>query len=382
MFANTRTPGGSGNLLEFKAGRTLLEPGSAPDKRKAVADKSKGLVFIRQSNDQLMHFCWKNRDKNTTDLDLIIFPGDTEFVRIKECTESRVYMLKFKSSEDHKLFWLQEARTDKDDDYCKKVNELLNNPPASRARGGADRSGSANPLATLNSAIAAGADEIGALGNMDQQQIVQLLSLMGGGNDLIPQLVNANQGGSNFSETPKTRKERAEAPAASIATPTSTAGGAKFDTAMLNQIISSLPSTSEGGKHQVELSKVLTRANVEDFVKANAETLSPHLPTTDEPQEINQTIGSPQFQQAADFFGSALSSRQLGPALRHFDLEENVIKAADSGDLLLFSKELAKSQSDSKDLDAKINEEAKEDEEGTAEAASKKPKDEDNMDLD
>uniref|UniRef100_A0A0N5A8Z5 Pru domain-containing protein n=1 Tax=Syphacia muris TaxID=451379 RepID=A0A0N5A8Z5_9BILA len=63
MFANARTTQVSaGHLVEFKAGRSILQPGSTPEKRKVVAEKAKGLVFIKQSNDQLMHFCWKNRE--------------------------------------------------------------------------------------------------------------------------------------------------------------------------------------------------------------------------------------------------------------------------------------------------------------------------------
>jgi 26S proteasome regulatory subunit N13 len=103
---------------------------------------------------------------------------------------------------------------------------------------------------------------------------------------------------------------------------------------MLNQIISSLPSTSDGQpgrKRNIELSKVLTRANVDDVVKANSETLSPHLPPTGEPDELAKTVGSPQFQQAADFIGAALSSGQLGPALGHFNLDKKVTEAADKG---------------------------------------------------
>lgn len=102
---------------------------------------------------------------------------------------------------------------------------------------------------------------------------------------------------------------------------------------MLNQILSSLPSTSDNNsnKHAVQLSKVLTRANVGDTVKSNPEKLNPHLPETGEKNELSQTIGSPQFQQAADFFGAALSSGQLGSALSHFSLDKKVTQAADKG---------------------------------------------------
>uniref|UniRef100_A0A1I7XAE2 Pru domain-containing protein n=1 Tax=Heterorhabditis bacteriophora TaxID=37862 RepID=A0A1I7XAE2_HETBA len=64
MFSNSRSNQGvsSGHLAEFKAGRSFLHPGSTSSKKKVVAEKAKGLVFIKQSSDQLIHFCWKNRE--------------------------------------------------------------------------------------------------------------------------------------------------------------------------------------------------------------------------------------------------------------------------------------------------------------------------------
>lgn len=48
-------PSRSKNLVEFKAGRMNL-------KGKMVhPDKRKGLVYVYQSEDALMHFCWKDR---------------------------------------------------------------------------------------------------------------------------------------------------------------------------------------------------------------------------------------------------------------------------------------------------------------------------------
>ena len=284
-------------------------------------------------------------------------------------------MLRFKSSNDHQLFWMQEPAAEKDDEYCKKVcwqsssrklsavifqvNELLNNPPARSRAGGSDRSNAANaaaannPISALNTAIAGGED-MSALGNMDQNQLMQLFSLMNGSNaDIfgVPGM-NIAQNESVFfwacekelqtifcisfsagvasADASKARKESSAG-----ATGGSAEGGNKFDAALLNQIISQLPATSAGGgsskRQTVELCKILSRINVDAEAKAHADELAPHLPTTSKEKEINYTIGSPQFQQAVDFFGYALQSGQLGEALRHFKLAENVVKAADKG---------------------------------------------------
>lgn len=43
------------NLVEFRAGKMKLNG------KTVTADKRKGLVYIYQSDDSLMHFCWKDR---------------------------------------------------------------------------------------------------------------------------------------------------------------------------------------------------------------------------------------------------------------------------------------------------------------------------------
>lgn len=73
--------------------------------------------------------------------DLFVFPDDAEFKRIPQCTTGRAYVLKFKTSSRRLFFWLQEPKTDKDDDYCHKVNEALNNPDAAVAAALAEESG-------------------------------------------------------------------------------------------------------------------------------------------------------------------------------------------------------------------------------------------------
>ncbi|KAL3889213.1 hypothetical protein ACJMK2_001560 [Sinanodonta woodiana] len=119
------------NLVEFRAGKMYM-------KGKMVhPDKRKGQVYIYQSEDSLMHFCWKDRTNGNVEDDLIIFPDDVEFKHVTQCTTGRVFVLKFKSSTRKFFFWMQEPKTDKDDDHCKKVNDFLNNPPTpGSSRGG------------------------------------------------------------------------------------------------------------------------------------------------------------------------------------------------------------------------------------------------------
>lgn len=93
--------------------------------------------------------------------DLIVFPDDFEFKRVEQCKTGRVYVLKFKTSSRRMFFWMQEAKTDKDEEYCRRVNELMNNPP-SATRGGQD-----------------GGDLQYMLNNMSQQQLMQLFGGVG-----------------------------------------------------------------------------------------------------------------------------------------------------------------------------------------------------------
>jgi 26S proteasome regulatory subunit N13 len=387
MFANTRgnQSSSSGFLLEFKAGRSPIEAGSTPDKRKVVCLKTKGMVYIKQSNDQLLHFCWKNRETNTTDMDLIIFPGDTEFVKIKECPDGRVYMLKFRSSDEHKLFWMQDSKTDKDDEICKKVNELLNNPPTARAsaRGGSsERAGNAlSSFAALNNALGANADEVSALGNMDHSQLMQLFSLMngaGGSDSVLPLTLNSSRADGSTADTPTQAKLGGAG------------NGLKIDPAALSQIISGLPSTSKGQKRSVvDLSGVLSRGNVQEAVLQNADRLLPHVPEQDK-SELQSTVGTPQFQQAADFFGHAFQTGQLAPALQQFGIPEDAVNAAHRGDLVEFAKKLTEAEGgatkkDAKELNEQINAEAAAEETNESainEPKAKRGKTEDNMDLD
>lgn len=79
--------GGNRHLVEFRAGRmNLVNKMVHPDNRK-------GLVYVYQAEDGLIHFCWKDRTTGNVEDDLIVFPDDCEFKKIENVKTGRVYFL-------------------------------------------------------------------------------------------------------------------------------------------------------------------------------------------------------------------------------------------------------------------------------------------------
>ncbi|XP_030386493.1 proteasomal ubiquitin receptor ADRM1 homolog [Scaptodrosophila lebanonensis] len=132
MFGNRGLFSGSGrncnHLVEFRAGRMNLVG------KVVHADVRKGLLYMLQSGNGLMHLCWKDRGTDMVEEDLIVFPNDFECQRMHQCVTGRVYLLKFRESTRRLFFWMQEPRTDRDEEYFQRINFLLNNPPVLRQR--------------------------------------------------------------------------------------------------------------------------------------------------------------------------------------------------------------------------------------------------------
>lgn len=99
-----------------------------------------------------------------------------------------------------------------------------------------------------------------------------------------------------------------------------------------------------GAGQQVDLASVLT-PEIMAPILANAdvqERLLPYLPSGESlPQtaeEIQNTLTSPQFQQALGMFSAALASGQLGPLMCQFGLPAEAVEAANKGDVEAFAK--------------------------------------------
>uniref|UniRef100_A0A1A8P541 Adhesion regulating molecule 1 n=1 Tax=Nothobranchius pienaari TaxID=704102 RepID=A0A1A8P541_9TELE len=364
-------------LVEFRAGKMTMKGSTV------TPDKRKGQVYIQQTDDSLIHFCWKDRTTGNVDDDLIIFPDDCEFKRVSQCTTGRVYVLKFKAGSKRLFFWMQEPKNDKDEEFCRKVNEYLNNPPMPGALGSGGSGG--HDLSALGGE--GGLQSL--LGNMSHNQLMQLIGPTGlGGLGALagPGLANLLGSSSSSSSsvppvsssstspstavtptstTPASRLGSSQVPTTPI-TPLATSAASPTATTPTTPAASSLAAAAAAnptqpiqlrdlqsilatmnvpaGSQGVDLASVLT-PEVMAPILANPEVqqrLMPFLPSGESlPQssdELHNTLGSPQFQQAMSMFSSALASGQLGPLMNQFGLPAEAVEAANKGDVEAFAK--------------------------------------------
>uniref|UniRef100_A0A8C4ZTZ7 Proteasomal ubiquitin receptor ADRM1 n=1 Tax=Gadus morhua TaxID=8049 RepID=A0A8C4ZTZ7_GADMO len=371
-------------LVEFRAGKMTMKGSTV------TPDKRKGQVYIQQTDDSLIHFCWKDRTTGNVDDDLIIFPDDCEFKRVSQCTTGRVYVLKFKAGSKRLFFWIQEPKSDKDEEHCRKVNEYLNNPPMPGALGSGGSGG--HDLSALGGE--GGLQSL--LGNMSHNQLMQLIGPTGLGGlgapaadhalttplspPLSPSSLVTPASAAAAAAAAATRLGSAQAPstpvtpsATSAASPTDSspttpvgpalvAAGAASPTQPIQlsdlQSILATMNVPAGGQG-VDLASVLT-PEIMAPILANAEVqqrLTPYLPSGESlPQsseELSHTISSPQFQQAMSMFSSALASGQLGPLMNQFGLPAEAVDAANKGDVEAFAKAMETETKSTEDGDAK-----------------------------
>ncbi|CAL1680380.1 unnamed protein product [Lasius platythorax] len=339
LFGNNASRGASKNLVEFKAGKMTVKG------KMVYPDTRKGQLYVHQSDDSLMHFCWKDRTTGVVEDDLIIFPDDCEFKHVPQCKTGRVYLLRFKSSSKKFFFWLQDLKTDKDEEHCRKINDVLNNPPTP----GSQRSGGANAEGDLQN----------LLNNMSQQQLIQLfggVGQIGGLGSLLgtmnrPHSVQSTRASTTTSSTPATTniarpphsltpgpntdsKSSTRTPAPSTPATTAAAGSNnRIQLSDLQNFLSEIPTPSRT-EPAVQRGVATELTNAIPAAISTTESLESamnvHLPPGD---NLSTTLSSPQFSQALSMFWSALQSGQAGPVIRQFGLGSDAVNAAASGNI-------------------------------------------------
>lgn len=327
--------------------------------------KRQGLVYLRQSpDDSLMHFCWKDRQTGVVEDDLILFPDDCEFKHVKECTTGRVYVLKMKSSNKKMFFWMQEFKSDRDEEFCKKINEMLNNPP----RAGSDLGGSASER-----------DLQQLFGNMSQDQIANLLSSNGVNLASLLNATNRSPSSNSGASASSTASTTNSGPTSANATSGSTSSsqqrreyppsmndlrailsgslmeGSEDEVNELMAATASQEAAATGGssgqrESQQPLIDLSTAVNSESLAALLSDEqflrqIEPHLPQVGATEatltkQLGDTVRSSQFRSSLSQFCVALQSGQLGPLMSQFGLNQACVDAANLGNLEAFVRAL------------------------------------------
>ncbi|XP_014600828.1 PREDICTED: proteasomal ubiquitin receptor ADRM1 homolog isoform X3 [Polistes canadensis] len=335
LFGNNPSRNASKNLVEFKAGKMTMKG------KMVYPDTRKGQIYVHQSDDQLMHFCWKDRTTGIVEDDLIIFPDDCEFKHVPACKTGRVYLLRFKSSSRKFFFWLQDLKTDKDEEYCRKINEVLNNPPTP----GSQRSGNTNPDGDFHN----------LLNNMSQQQLMQLFGGVGqiGLGSLLgtmsrPHGIQSTRASTTTASSPVTtsiaRPPVSQTPAPS--TVTETTKSSSNSKSSPRTTAPSTPVTTSASNNGIQLS------DLQSFLS-----------------EIPTPAGAE----------AVVQSGQAGPVIRQFGLGTDAINAAASGNIEEFVTAL---ESEAKSGQGQTQQGQDEKKRSPGDSPGKKEDDDDGMPLD
>ncbi|GBM35482.1 Proteasomal ubiquitin receptor ADRM1-A [Araneus ventricosus] len=281
----------------------------------------------------------------------------------------------------------REPKTDRDNEFCCKVNQYLNNPPA----GGSSRSGTSGSLGGSSTPSQSGGglqSELSTLGdgdlqnllnNMSQSQLIQLLGGVGGIGQMssLTSLLGASrpssgQSASSSSEsthsivettqpsrtTTSTTTTSQSTAATPTPTPASTASSSSIQLSDLQNILSGLtlpPQAENQAQKPSDLSSAITAEalqplfnnqelmdRVRSLLPPSSESATP-VPS----DQLRSTVQSPQFQQALGMFSAALQSGQLGPLMQQFGMSSDVVNAANSGDMDAFVRALQSSKESS-----------------------------------
>lgn len=299
------------------------------------ADKRKGMVIVKRSaDDQLIHFMWKDRTTGTTDLDLILFPDEANWRRVKECTTGRVYVLEFRTG-TRNFFWMQEPSTSKDDEYSELLNDHINN----RVPQGGSNAG-----------------------------LQSLLGQLGGGAGAAYDQLSQASSRSQAAAGTRTSTSTSAATAASTAS-TNTSGSAAASStlsARLADVMNRIPAGAAGSSSPqprltdvINTQEVLATGALQD--EAILTELQKYLPEN-EANSVISTLRSPQFRQTVDHLNAVLkqSPQALSVLLASFGLSTPADPA--SNRLETFLKAIAEAAKQASEGDAKKEPDTKMDE--------------------
>ncbi|CAH8676512.1 unnamed protein product [Schistosoma rodhaini] len=341
------------HLLQFKAGKMTIG-----DDNWVHADPRKGWVYVYQSGDGKLHFCWIDRKTFLVEDNFIINAKQAEFQKIPQCTTGRVYLLKFKGPK-HFFIWMQEPNGKNDSDICSRINDYIRSPPAQTTTLSSDwlsRFESLNQL-THRDILALLSMGVGLGSGLPSESDVpstQATAVTIGRHLNTGHLDDSNASTSIIGTTAATPSSGTSSTGGDALRPSTTdkrLEAGKIQLQDLRNILSSISTATRSSSNnaKVELNDVLNVDNLHSLLNKPdiQERLLPHLPpldpesaSTNDLENITANIQSSQFKTTLESFSDAFRTGELAPVLAQFNLGMKADEAARRGDLVAFSNAL------------------------------------------
>lgn len=214
---------------------------------------------------------------------------------------------------------MQDPKEEKDEEYCKKVNEILNGPGVAAA---------ATDEAALTAAAAA-ATAVADARNAAETTPTTTTPAVGTATLEQSQLMDMLSG--------------------AIPLTSRTNGGGPVSVAALQNILNTLPSNgSTNGSAMAESvtpANVISKEAIDSLMECpdTVSKLEQHLPEAlrGDPETLRKTLNSPQFHQGLQLFSSAFKSGQLAPLMKSLGFTDSAGNAAAGGDFEAFVRAVA-----------------------------------------
>nr|CAH8873614.1 unnamed protein product [Trichobilharzia regenti] len=344
------------HLLQFKAGKMTLGADNW-----VHADPRKGWVYVYQSGDGKLHFCWIDRKTCLVEDNFVINAKQAEFKKIPQCTTGRVYLLKFKGPK-HFFIWMQEPNGKNDNDICSRINDYIRCPPAHTGALSSDwlsRFEGLNQLShtDLLTLLSMGVGLGSGLSSESDVSSAQATAVTIGRHLNTENLDDSNVPVSLLEAAAATTIPSSIAPSTSsnssrpnITTDKPPEAG-KIQLQDLRNILSSISAgiRNPSNEPKIELSDVLNVDSLQSLLSKPdvRERLLPHLPPldaesscTNDFENLTTNIQSSQFKATLKSFSTAFRSGKLAPVLAQFNLGVKADEASRRGDLIAFSNAL------------------------------------------
>jgi hypothetical protein len=123
MFKQPSQLGGRKPHVQFRAGRMIFANGNV------TPDSQKGILSVVSDPTGALEIFWNAEQSSDCDC-IVVLKGQAQVNRVTKVTSGRVFQIDVSSGQRISFFWFQDKETTRDEEYLKKLKQLIEVPSA------------------------------------------------------------------------------------------------------------------------------------------------------------------------------------------------------------------------------------------------------------